>query len=1456
MSLASLAKRLRGSRTKSGNVSSSSSKPSKDGSTSSNPPRAASAKASLSEQTSQDASHSEIPITSPLAISASSNKPASVAMPVPSPAALSIQQPLVTMPEPSPAAPTAPLHAMDGALSALSVSNILLTTGPAVPRGEKALDTMGDKIDALVGQANKAMSVVNNVSPIANALEKTDIAQKIERGIQRFVDDIPWLMRGLDELARIHPAVTVAVLAFKAVYALETTRQENDRRVITLYVEMKDMMMVMVQLRNVEKQTHIGLDGRVLKDRLEELAEKTAKDIKDCANFCDTFLKKRLLVKVLKGPVWAEKLSGYVKTFTDRKSDFQFALSMHTANSLTDVKRQTYEIDAKIDVVIALFNRFLSAEERRLAEEVERNGGAAKVRQNDDYLKSLIALDITVRRGGDKEPQQGAPSAREKATGRKRESVGGTRDTRAEAKDPVSKAREGTKVEASITLEDLKWELREDIDEALERNLETFLGKFELQVSMLQVALERYIREENDRIIGAVTDVVTHGPHLKIKDLELRKIWQDMNWRGHVKARLLLMTLRDYYRDVIEDARLASEERQIINDEWTLEYLGPSWFQPLLDVLDDDASGYITIAEVNKLMDQRPAALNWSIPRWLAYWAVGWRAGAALYATRVKRMLGGIRDSLSRVLPLNRSAVDNYLGLMLSPMFKVVLAIQWDREWIMEGHFEDYFEHEEQRIRSNLQRVKYRIDAFETVHLVLGPGRLEKSILPLLYLLLENDYRKIQAAQSVVIAEFEFKNSGSTMSEVFEAIASRCRELKNMFEYQNLDLDAQFEKHAWGLFHFQHFENRFWHTDNVTSSLFHTDSDYCHSEVDRSDIEEDKKITDGAEVYDAMDEDNEEDLLALMPVKQVLGLWNGFLYDNYTYPTHAMLSLRFHHSGKEDEDFTASGTDFDGQVYRISGECSVDEEGYTTADWSMQFSGDYTFYFKGRLQDEYTLLGQRGYTTDYYDRSFVLKKIPAEFMCLRPSPFIFSTKEKARELWRYAISAVVCDLRRRNWSWSFFAERRNVRKQYVKCFARWYGRSFWVAEELSDLRQRCTLKDARFYQALVERRNRILPTHTDCSGCGSTIGGARVICLDCVPDPSRFDKIVALCDDPWCLDSTIAYIRPSGISHDSSHDFLKVRTVLHDVYIPAAFEMAKDGLARWREADIVPPDPPAVEDADVDQEPGAQSGGNARQVEPEGDALSASQLESDQASSRRQPSDSERLAATDVAPTVNGSTAAGLPDILGSTEPSSPTADLKSVHADLEDAPPVEPENTEVEADETDPAHLLCKCKICQKTVYMGRCWWCLECEDYVCDDCDAQLLIFCHWCRKPFRQPQWYWGRSYSDFICAVCSAQGVIEQTDYSLVPSTSHVTTHMLVKCKRKANSATEGDAVEMEPSSEERLVSLEERMAAMDSKLEQLQSHLVQLEHTIVSRLDEALRMVSPSIGNGHALVNQL
>ena len=64
--------------------------------------------------------------------------------------------------------------------------------------------------------------------------------------------------------------------------------------------------------------------------RLEGLVRQIAADIKECANACDTYSKKRTLVKVFKSSVWDLKLSEYVQRFIVRKADFNLALSSHT----------------------------------------------------------------------------------------------------------------------------------------------------------------------------------------------------------------------------------------------------------------------------------------------------------------------------------------------------------------------------------------------------------------------------------------------------------------------------------------------------------------------------------------------------------------------------------------------------------------------------------------------------------------------------------------------------------------------------------------------------------------------------------------------------------------------------------------------------------------------------------------------------------------------------------------------------------------------------------------------------------------------------------------------------------------------------------------------------------------------------------------------------------------------
>ena len=105
---------------------------------------------------------------------------------------------------------------------------------------------------------------------------------------------------------------------------------------------------------------------------------------------------------------------------------------------------------------------------------------------------------------------------------------------------------------------------------------------------------------------------------------------------------------------------------------------------------------------------------------------LGWGVGAAMYTTKIKEVMGKIRLTLPHVLPLNRSAVDEYLRSTWTQTLKLILGIRSETSWILEGRFQDYFEFEEQRIRSHLELIRYHIDAPETISLVLGPGRLEK----------------------------------------------------------------------------------------------------------------------------------------------------------------------------------------------------------------------------------------------------------------------------------------------------------------------------------------------------------------------------------------------------------------------------------------------------------------------------------------------------------------------------------------------------------------------------------------------------------------------------------------------------------------------------------------------------------------------------------------------------------
>ena len=76
-----------------------------------------------------------------------------------------------------------------------------------------------------------------------------------------------------------------------------------------------------------------------------------------------------------------------------------------------------------------------------------------------------------------------------------------------------------------------------------------------------------------------------------------------------MKAQLFVLTLQDYCRDEFEQTTHAPGA--VSTDEWALRYLNAQGLGPIMEAFDDDASGYVTITEVNKLMDLRPPSLGW-----------------------------------------------------------------------------------------------------------------------------------------------------------------------------------------------------------------------------------------------------------------------------------------------------------------------------------------------------------------------------------------------------------------------------------------------------------------------------------------------------------------------------------------------------------------------------------------------------------------------------------------------------------------------------------------------------------------------------------------------------------------------------------------------------------------------------------------------------------------------------
>ncbi|KAJ2926508.1 hypothetical protein H1R20_g10578, partial [Candolleomyces eurysporus] len=865
-------------------------------------------------------------------------------------------------------------------------------------------------------------------------------------------------------------------------------------------MKMQELMLVFFELRHVRSSSDRAGDGMTISERLQSVMYQIASDIKACGSACDAYLKKGFLMKTVKSGVYENRLAEFCAVFDDHKKTVELAMSVHvavgmdTANEKLDHQQDRLRsIERKLDM-ITLFRKLDTPREKDINKFIESHGGARACITNDELLEELIIKsgELSVARISGKD------------NGRKSNDL------------PQIRKR-------------LFKELQEDIDDTFKRNMVLFERKLEMQNKQLTDALH----QESSNIISTLLS----GAHDRIIDPDLQKIWKDMGWKGSVKARHFVLALHDYYTDLLnrQTSHPGKFDRSSISplpspaprsplsptpstarsssfsikkrpdDRWALAYINAAYVQPILEAVDDDGTGFVSVKEVNTFVESRPE--GWSLPTWIAFWAVGWQASISKYKSQIYSLIQTMFQILEHVLPSNRRAIDEYLfhasfwriELLLRSTRSINFKIMSDPD--LARFTESYSVAEEERIDGNLKDVAYELDTPATVSLVTGEGRIERYIFPLIYLLLKRHLEVLKLACKHVLDTEELATLNESLVSVLLTVDDRIQNLEAVFKQTHLDVQGRFGNFAFGLFQLSYGDIRRVPIQNTLGTWVDEDENATGQkevltlESIKAGLQESSceilkyGIQDAFHATDYYEFELHRLRASPNPIQ---GTWTGHCSrregeENVTFLVRVSFKLSFDRKtllgkgedysstfnfsgttsrGKGGYDFTFAITDDDGGLCRTcTGTLSLATD-TITATWSDRRKKD--------NPDE----------VDY--QSFILRRTPPFLYRYRYKQHEFS-EDPVRARWSFACNAVLHQVQAKMWSRQFFERRFNDRKRFVELSVRDLVVSMGLTpqnplstaekQELDYLRRDLDPSEARFYHALATFEIQKLPWH-------------------------------------------------------------------------------------------------------------------------------------------------------------------------------------------------------------------------------------------------------------------------------------------------------------------------------------------------------------------------------------------
>ncbi|KAF9050511.1 hypothetical protein BJ165DRAFT_1525732 [Panaeolus papilionaceus] len=984
-----------------------------------------------------------------------------------------------------------------------------------------------------------------------------------EDALNGFTDGAQIVSKGLQALGQLHPFIGVAVGAFVLVITLDLARRDNNRKVIVVKLQMQELAVAFFELRHYRSSGERGKDGITIAERLQGLMVTIADDVKRCGSACDAYVKKGFLAKTIKSTIYENRLAEFAEIFTEHRRKLELAFALHASVGIDSANEKldhhTHHlrtIEKKLDM-IAVFRQVETPREREVQKFITEHGGVKACLNSDELLEELVA------KGGDTISRISG-----KETSRKTNDLHGIRKK-------------------------LFKELMEDIDEVFNRNMTLFEKKLDMHGKQMQDA----IQWESDHIINSLLA----GAHDRIIDPDLQRIWKDMGWKGSVKARHFVLALHDYYTDQLshglnspnasnsdkftplKSPRPRPNRSQSIllkrqDDKWALAYINAAYVQPILEAVDDDGTGFVSVKEVNTFVSEKPE--GWSLPHWIAYWAVGWQASISLYKKKIYSLIQLMFKTLEHVMPSNRRAVDEYLfhpsfwriELLLRSTRSVNPKILSDSDLMRIT--ENYSIFEEDRLEQNLADVAYELDTPATVSLVTGEGRIERFAFPLIYLLLRRHLKVITLACKHVLDTEELSALNESLVSVLLSVDYRIQNLEAIFKQTHLDVQARFGNFAFGMFQLScgdikrvPINNSFgsWkedgdHHDATSEPLTAEKIQYKLDQISKSILK-----------YGIQDAFHSTNYYEFEPARlqhtshPIQGTWTGHCSRTEGTETITYILRLSFRLAEDRKTLLGKGEDFS-TTFELEGQV---KRGVMGHELSFSIVDDDDARKAAGVLDSKTDTITMGFTDkrkkDNPDepcyKTFHLRRTPPSLLRYRYTPDQFA-EDPVRSRWSFACSAALHQAQERLWARRFFETRFAERKRFVELSTRNLIVHMGLTPqqplnasemgELEYLRRDLNPSEARFYHALSEFEIQKLPWHPawGCDWCGRRITKCRLLCLHCMAEDLS-DNIDLCCA---CMDKTPA---KRGFTHDLSHDMIKVEETLHDFYFAKVVEAAK-----------------------------------------------------------------------------------------------------------------------------------------------------------------------------------------------------------------------------------------------------------------------------------------------------------